>query len=150
MAQHPRQRQGEDAYAIEIDAGPEKLRLDPRPERAIPSGSMVAVVKAEKAEAVVGEEPRALVEPGEFVEVEKKIEDAVTQLMPPGPQAPVEDRAEIDARADRAHRESAPAPAGSRKGGASEMRPEGFSTFQGRLRPPSCSATASPACNPSS
>lgn len=152
IAEHARQTERENAPARR-ETGARELRLDPWAEGPPVARPVIAIMKAEKPEAVMREEARATVKRPQFVNVDEHVENAIGKLVPPRPQPAVKDFAEIETGTRLALNHEAPTSTGwtSREPrGTKEMRLDGFSTAQGRATPPSSSATASPACKPSS
>src|SRR5207302_1671154 len=96
IAEHP-------AGPIRLDAGIFQQAVQPCMKRA--AIAMVAVLEAEQPEPVPGKQLQAAVQQAQFIEIDQQGEDAIAELVLPGPQAPVHHPAGIKRRA--AHDRSA-------------------------------------------
>src|ERR1700761_6740496 len=105
--------------------------------------AMIGRAKTEKVESTKGEQAQVAVEASQLAEIEKNVKAAVAQ----GMFARLPADMSYGAGIDRRNRQAA---AGNGLDGMTAIRPNSSATRQGRRTPPSCSATARPACNPSS
>ncbi|MDT4821721.1 hypothetical protein FQZ97_549070 [compost metagenome] len=144
MAEQPRHGQQPDRAAGR-KAGLAQPRLHLGPQVAARAVAMVGGMKAEQVEPVHREAAQPGVQLRQFVDVDQQVVDPVAQPMPLRPQPLVHDAPDVECRASvRIHDATVCAPCGR------WMRPDSCATRQGRRTPPSASATARPACNPSS
>ena len=148
IAEYPRHAEQADRAAFKIDAGGLQMPLDLRAQRPARAVAVVGVVKAHGVEAVMREQMQAPRQAIDLVEIEQHPEHAIAQPMRPRPQTAMHDHARIK-RGAKDHAASSGC-GGIAGGGPSAIRPDSFSTCQGRRPPPSVSATARPACKPSS
>jgi len=146
MAQQARHAQQGDPAAGQVKPRLREPRLDLRPDRGLETTGEVAIVERRQVPAIVRKQPQARSQIVDLVQVQGQHKDAIAQAVTPGPGAAMDDDPAVEPRPHATTRAWGSASAG----GVMKMRLEGWGVSQGRCTPPSCSATASPACRPSS
>ena len=133
--------------ASNIDSRVTELAFDLGTKRRCSAVAVVGVIETENIWPVMGEPSQLFGEFGKFIEIEQEPERAIAEAVHARLQAPMHDRSDIERRTRRHICSSAFA---SVVLAVRTIRPDSFATCHGRRTLPSCSATASPACNPSS
>jgi hypothetical protein len=149
VAQHARQAEQPNRAAGDIDAGRRQHRLDLGPERPVVARQVVALMQAEDREAAQPEQVQTPVQRRQLVQVDEQLEQPVAEPVAARRQPLMDHRAIVEA-ADQAAQATRPSIGAGAGVGPRKMRPDSFATDQGRRTPPSASATARPACRPSS
>ena len=148
VSERARHAEQADRADLLLHAAPARRASRLLPQAPGASVAVVAIVEAEEIEPVVGEKAKPPVERVQFIQVDEQPEQPVAESVRRRPEPAMEHRAEIESRGG-AH--AARSSAGDRGHDAAvTMRDDSFATRHGRRTPPSCSATASPACSPSS
>ena len=119
-------------------------RIDLRAQGPGAAIAMVAVIKCHQVEPPARKQPQASGQIVDFIQIKQQRKQAIAQPVHARAQPMVHDVPHIQRR--RRHQAAFAGIAGR----VIWIRPDSSATCQGRRTPPISSATASPACNPSS
>ena len=141
-AEQPRHGQQADFEPFGANSRGVELLFDLAPQGYRTAIAVIARAEGKQVEPVKREQPQAPVECAQLIEIEQHHRELVGEPVPFGPQPPVHHVAAVKG-GRQVH-------AGARCWRVTVIRSDGSARCHGRAKPPSCSATASPACKPSS